>query len=292
MSIFNNFGKKMKTISAKSEKSKTAFSSNLTTQSRIKESLLSKFPKSFLEGQVREKDSNFSALDKIRGSKIVSFPSVTDAIRDAVGEIRIPSDPRLTAPSAPSSDTQPQTPVVAPGTEIEPIFSSSQQSVLFLPNLINSEKLFGGIILSVLEKPRIVGALENEIISNGVPKECVLFIKRLDTSKYFEQKYTILRRAHFYENDYYEIGTLTGDQISMDKKYAKVASEYFSSYKNLITFTDANLNAHQSYVYKIRVEYRELTEQEKNKRFSPFLSPGLASVGRLNAELFNPEGEE
>jgi hypothetical protein len=288
MSIFNNFGKKMKTVSAKSEKTKTAFSSNLTTQSRIKESLLSKFPKSFLEGQVREKDSNFSALDKIRGSKIVSFPSLTDAVRDAVGGIRIPSEPR---PAPPSTTPPPESPIVAPGTQIEPIFSSSQQTILFLPNLGNSEKLFGGIVLSVLEKPRIVGALENEIISNGVPKECVLFIKRLDTSKYFEQKYTILRRAHFYENEYYQIGSLTGDQISMDKKYAKIAEEYFPSYKNLITFTDANLNAHQSYAYKIRVEYRELTEREKTQRFSPSLS-GFADIGRLGPQLFNSEGEE
>lgn len=284
MSIFNNFGKKMKTVSSKTEKTKTAFSSNLKTQSKIKESLLSKFPKSFLESQIREKSSSFAALDKLKGSKIVSFPAAVDAIQDIVADATASPEPTAT-PSAEAS------PIVAPGSEIQPIFSSSQQSILFLPNLANGEKYFGGILLAALEKPRIVGAMENEITSNGIPKECVLFIKRLDTSKYFEEKYTILRRAHFYESEYYEIGSLVGSQISLDKKYAKIASEYFPSYKDLITFTDANLNAHQSYVYKIRVEYRELSEQEKKQRFSPSLS-NFAAARTIGNVLFNSEGEE
>ena len=223
-----------------------------------------------------ENNKSLSKIKDLAGSRVVLQPSVVDEIRS----------PSLTSsvPSVPSAPSSPESSEIQAGTQIEPIFSSSQQSSLFLPSLTNSEKFFG-IILDSLSKPRIVGILENEIVSNGIPKESVIFIQRLNTEKYFELKYTILRRATFYETNYYEVGELTGDSISLGQAYANIAKEYFPNYKNLITFVDTNLNAHQSYAYKIKVEYRELTEEEKSsKKFR--VNPLLSEIN-FNSSLFN-----
>lgn len=304
MSVFNNFkSKSLKSVVGTKTKTKGVLSSNILKTTKIKNSLLSKFPKAVIESQTSAVPTTIPALNKIGDSRIVSVPNLvqdqTDRIRNLVGDristtVPTTTEPEASSPSTsgtPTPDLESVQPILETGTSIEPTFSSSQQSVLFLPSLATSEKFFGNV-LEALEKPRIVGVLENEMTTNGIPKECVLFIKRLDTSKYMEEKYTIFRRATFYENEYYEIGSLTGEQISMDKKYAAVASENFPSQKNLITFVDTNINAHQSYSYKIKVNYRKLTDQEvRNKSLSGRLS-GLNLIDNLGVRLFNPDGEE
>lgn len=299
MSIFNNFkSKNLKSAVESTKQTKGVFNSKISKTAKIKASVFSKFPKAVIDSQVSAQ-SKFDSpiLDRIAGSRIVSIPLLTDSQADAIREITQPSNSTQgsAVPTPPSPVVPPTiepTPILESGVDIEPVFSSStQQSILFLPSLATSEKFFGNILKN-LEKPRIVGILENEMTANGIPKESVLFIKRLDTTKYFEERYVILRRATFYENEYYEIGSLSGQEITLDQKYAVVASINFPSYKNLITFVDNNINAHQSYSYKIRVEYRELTDQEKRSKSLLGRAPNLNLTGLLTTQLFNADGEE
>lgn len=232
--------------------------------------------------------------DRLIGSQIgITFPeedeSITSRLIRNAGADGAGTSPDLfgggkSAGSTSSKDSESEP---APSETLIPLMSSDEEgegttTTTIAPILIGDlsgpqgvlSEVQRGILLEGFDKPAVLGILENDIISNGFPRESTLFMRRVNTDKFKEIKYTIFRKAIFYETAYFQIATIDGNKIVVDEKYKKFAENNFNTeLKQMFTFTDTNLRINQVYAYKLKAEYRELSDREKatkNKNFEVF----------------------
>lgn len=233
-------------------------------------------------------------IEDAASSIIGSIPSVIDQKMIEAGqkivEIAREQDARAPAENILQPPPDNIVPVSLPDEEV---LETTNQALLFQPSINYLEKFVGISTLAVSDRPFIAGILENGILENGIPKESVLFIRRINTQKYKEVKYTILRRASFYEDEFFPIGELSGTNISLDSRYIQIADEFFPEHNrnSLITFTDTNLLPHQSYVYRVKIEFREWSDKEKQDLSNTLRRVGQIAesgglIGRLGSNFF------
>lgn len=297
MSLFDLLGKSSKSLSKVSTTTKTKnaiLKKSIQRDIMINSEIVESFKPEIIDSMVIEKEDE----SEEETSTFLPNPGIIDVAKEASTARTTPAptereerqaaqeeaDAESEIDPTPISDTTPRFDIIPESDPQGSEGGSASQPLLIDPGTIPSES-FSGLYLELLDRPQIIGTLENRVV-RGFPAESVVFIKRVNTSKYFEIGYKIYRKAIFYERDFKLVANLEGDKISADEQYTDfIKNDLNLSPKRVITFVDSNLRKNQVYAYKVRVEYRELTEEERKNRSNLDVYKELANI--VSSNLFS-----
>lgn len=138
--------------------------------------------------------------------------------------------------------------------ETTSLFITSEDSE---PGVGGVGEISEGAPLLPQEKPKMLLILSTRLNANRIPSENILFFKRLNSSRYRDVVYTILRKDIFIESNFRIIGTIRSDKFKIDTLYIEIARKILpgGDLKDIVSFNDINLTANRSYAYKLKVDF-------------------------------------
>lgn len=224
------------------------------------------------EEETTSTDSPSVSIGSLRGGPSSSSPTTTRTESDATATTEN-DDEGVDLATALSSSV--------PLSGSTSAFITSEDSE---PGVVGTGEISQGTELLSEEKPRIALILSTHLNSNRIPTETVIFIKRINSIKYRDIAYTILRKNIFTENDFRQIIRIVSNKFSIDPLYTNIANKLFSPEErsSIISFTDRFLQPNSSYAYKIKVEFEILSREEQIQNTL------VSSFVQRNSDVFIP----